>query len=93
MASIKKLVISLVGGIIVPFSYLLIAAPLADNIDSPAIQLLLLMPLVWPGYLWSNLTFLIVCDILLYGLITYAVFQAVTKEAVRPPPPPPPPRF
>jgi hypothetical protein len=104
MSGIKRLLISLTGGILVPFSYLLLIVPFIELTRSQAIGAVLLMPLIWPRVLCillfgparnqtTYLLFTIICDVILYGLITYAVLLALYREKPRLEPPPPPPQF
>jgi hypothetical protein len=104
MSGIKRLLISLTGGILVPFSYFLLIFPFIELTQSQALGAVLLMPLIWPRVLCillfgpagdqtTYVLFTIVCDIILYGLITYAVLLALYREKRQLEPPPPPPQF
>lgn len=104
MSGIKRLLISVTGGILVPFSYFLLIFPLIELIKSQALGAVLLMPLIWPRVLYillfgsagnqtTYVMFTIVCDVILYGLITYAVLLALFGKKPQLKPPPPPPQF
>lgn len=104
MSDAKRWVISLAGGILVPFGYLLLIIPFIELFKSLAIGTLLLLPLIWPRFLYIYLfglrgnqvifvLFIIICDIILYTLITYAVTHKLCREKPRPVLPPPPPQF
>lgn len=104
LSGIKRLLVSLIGGILLPFSYFLLVVPLIELFRSKTIGALLLMPLVWPSVLYIflfgatknqaiNVLFTIICDVILYGLVTYGVLLALHKERERPEAPPPPPQF
>jgi hypothetical protein len=104
MSGIKRLLVSLTGGILVPFSYFLLIVPFIELTRNQALGAVLLMPLVWPrvicillfGPAENQTTYMlvtIVCDVILYGLITYGVLLALYRERPRLEPPPPPPQF
>lgn len=108
MSGIERLLVSLAGGILVPFGYFLLILPLVELTGSlgfsMALHQVLFMPLFWPQYLYIflfgltgnqtiNILFLVACNIILYGLITYAVLSALYRKRVQPELPPPPPQF
>jgi hypothetical protein len=104
MSGIKRLLISLTGGIFVPFGYFLLIVPSIELSKSSTLAATLFMPLAWPKVLYiflfgsagsqtTNILFLIVCNVIMYGLITYAVLFALLREKSPPEMPPPPPQF
>ena len=100
----KRLLISLTGGILLPFGYFLLIVPFIELTKSLTIGRVLLIPLVWSSFLYlllfgsegsqtTYVLFTVVCDVILYGLITYAVLFALQREKPQPKLPPPPPQF
>ena len=103
----KRLLLSLVGGFVIPLLYAVIVGPLSVYIKSERINHLLWMPIGWPQILCFYLfpmsystpslpdgamfAIQIVCDVTLYGSLTYLFL--LTRSLKRPkaydePPPP-----
>jgi hypothetical protein len=48
---LKRLTLSLLGGVLIPFIYVVITGPLSTYIDSHAVQNILYAPIGWPKLL------------------------------------------
>lgn len=104
--SLKRLLLSVVLGFLLPLSYAIILSEASDRTGKTAPEFMR-APFGWPRPLWiflmgrqpsegdliTGVIFLALCNIALYGAITYAVLLALSmvrrKRAVNDPPPPP----
>jgi hypothetical protein len=104
----KRLLLSLLGGFGLPLLYAVIVGPLSVYIKSERINHLLWIPIGWPQILCFYLSPMsysspslpdnaifaiqIVCDVALYGSLTYIILLARSlrkrKTYTEPPPPP-----
>src|SRR5688572_1094334 len=105
----KRLVLSVVGGFVIPFVYTIAVGPLSNYIENYRLRRLLGYPIRWPILLIQRVApfnsfpyrdgdqvfaflLVIVCDVLLYSLVTYILLWRFWKpkiQAVEPPPTPP----
>jgi hypothetical protein len=104
---IKRLLWSLLGGILIPFCYSITMGPLSSYIESYSLQTLLYAPIGWPKLLLyrlfplgsfpftsdtSLLVYIVSCNILFYGLVTYCFLTIRARRRIdtteAPPPPP-----
>ena len=107
----KRLVLSLLGGILLPFSYAIVIGLLSEYIDNE-LSSLLILPVAWPRVLYwhvlalsyndsttisetSLLVLIVVCNVLLYTILTYFLLLLLSFKAVKelPAEPPLPPIF
>jgi hypothetical protein len=105
----RRLLLSVAGGFVIPFLYSIITGPLSLYIESERIKHLLWIPIGWPKLIYFRLitsatgrlpdiddnTYLIiaiVCNVALYGALTYLYLLArsLRKPKTYPEPPPPP---
>jgi hypothetical protein len=104
--SLKRLLLSVVLGFLLPLSYAIILSEASDRTGKTAPEFMV-SPFGWPRPLWiflmgrqpeendliNGIIFLALCNIVLYGAITYAVLLALSavrhKRTVLEPPPPP----
>jgi hypothetical protein len=104
--SLKRIVLSFVLGFLLPLGYAFILSETFDYIGKIPPDFLV-MPFGWPRPLWiflmgrqpseadllSGLIFVALCNVLLYGAITYSILLAISAARHRPtvydPPPPP----
>jgi hypothetical protein len=96
--SVRRLLLSLVLGFVIPVSYLLMLARLGPGRVKRSQFEILIIPIRWPFSLWLFLTqrppvgrelivafiFLAVCNTALYGTIIYAVLFAVSLVRRKP---------
>ncbi|HEV2761546.1 MAG TPA: hypothetical protein VGV38_01030 [Pyrinomonadaceae bacterium] len=103
----KRLLLSLVGGFVIPFLYACVAGPLSTYTDDPRLQTLLVLPLRWPRHLYvylspppkpslyfddtASLVALILCDVALYAGVTYLLLTLRALSKRRTSIGPPPP--
>ena len=104
----KRLLLSVLGGFVIPFLYTALFGPLSLYTHSERINHLLWIPIGWPQilyfYLFSplsvnaphiadNTLFIIqiVCDVTLYGTLTYIflLMRSLKKPTTYDEPPPP----
>jgi hypothetical protein len=100
----KRLALSLLGGIVIPFVYAIIVGPLSTYIKNESLNHYLSYPVRWPVLLLyrlfllnvlSNETLLLLivigCNVFLYTLLTYCVLLVFLrpKQAELESPPPP----
>ena len=96
----KRLVLSVVGGILIPFLYSILAGPLTTQIDNEVLEDYLGYPVRWPILILFALevqlneigliVIAIVANVTLYSLLTYCaliVFSRPKEQYVSPPPP------
>lgn len=103
IASMKRLALSIVGGVAIPFLYTIVAGPLSTYITNVTLHHYLAYPVRWPVIILyrffpievsSNvvivLSVAIICNVVLYTLITYVLLLTFSKPktAVQLPPPP-----
>ena len=99
----KRLAVSIVGGITIPLLYGAIAGPLSTYIENDTLNHYLGYPVRWPILLLQRLfpigipdnevglfLFIIGCDVFLYTLLTYCFLLAFTKPKAPSDLPPPP---
>ena len=101
----KRLVLSVVGGFVIPFLYSIIVGPLTPYIKNPTLNQLAMYPVRWPILILFRLGFvpfeneialllyIIICDVCLYSLLSYFLlwrFSKRKKTAQSLPPNPPP---
>lgn len=99
----KRLALSVLGGVAIPFLYSVVFGPLTTYTNNETLNHYLGYPVRWPVlilYRWfpidvsNNETFLLLlvisCNVLLYTLLTYCVLFAVSKRKVQSHLPPPP---
>ena len=83
----KRIVLSLAGGILLPFSYAILLGPVSLLTEDESLRWLFGMPIRWPAelyfeiWLWSGFSFsvsdeafmvlIVGCNVLLYGFLTY----------------------
>lgn len=102
--NMKRLTLSVFGGIVIPFAYSVVAFKLSRYVKSENLNLLISYPVRWPLLVLSHLGFpveknvatvlyLIGCNVLLYTLLTYCLLLVILKrkrrEFASPPNPPP----
>ena len=73
----KRAALSLLGGVVIPFCYALIAGPLSTKIDDPGLQTLVSAPVRWPALLLERFHF---APLLTMGEATF--FLVVTSSNV-----------
>jgi hypothetical protein len=97
---------SLLGGILIPFVYLIITGPLSTLTENYALQNALYAPVGWPKLILyrlfplgsfpftndtSLLVYMIACNVLFYGLLTFCFLTIrARRRAVKSEPPQPP---
>ena len=104
--SLKRIGLSFVLGFLLPLGYAFILSEASDYLGKIPSDFMV-MPFGWPRPLWiflmgrqpseadltTGLTFMALCNVLLYGTITYSILLAVSAARRRPavydPPPPP----
>lgn len=100
----KRLALSVSGGFAIPFLYSIIVGPLTPYIQNSILDLFAMVPVRWPVLILYRLgvapfesdttllLYLIVCDVVLYSLLTYFLLWAFSKRKSRqiggPPNPP-----
>ena len=107
----KRLVLSVIGGFVIPFLYGVIVAPLTTYIPNETLKQLAGYPVRWPiitlqlllplgsfpfrdGDELFLLLLILVCDVLLYSILTYILLERFWKRKARQPSvPPDPPQF
>lgn len=104
--SIKRLGLAVVLGLLLPLSYAFTLSEVSDYIGKPVPDVLI-MPFVWPRPIWiflmgrqpteadllGGIIFIALCNIALYGAISYAaltMLAALRRKKVEYEPPPPP---
>lgn len=105
----RRLLVSLAAGFVIPFVYTATTGPLSLHIRSERINYLLWLPVGWPKILYLGLlapftnrahrldddslfVLTVVCDVLLYGSLTYFFLRlrsARRRQTYDEPPPPP----
>jgi hypothetical protein len=104
--SIKRLALSVLLGFLIPLGYAFTLSEVSDFTGSPAPDFMIL-PFGWPRPLWiflmgrqpteadviGGIVFLVLCNIALYGAISYAALTMLSllwrKQTEYEPPPPP----
>lgn len=98
----KRLVLSIVGGIVIPFLYTIIVGPLTNYSDNRALNYYAGYPVRWPIlilYGFFPMDFLnemilllsfITGNVLLYTFVTYVILSALWKPKATSRVPPPP---
>ena len=101
----KRLALSVFGGLVIPITYTIIAATLSPRVKSETLYRLAGYPIRWPLLILRSLGFpgeidiatllyIAGCNVLLYTLLTYSVLRATLKrKTIKSVPPPNPPRF
>ena len=84
---VNRLILSLLGGVLIPFCYAITSGPLSTYTENRAIHDLLYVPIGWPKLLlyrlfpigsfpfssdMSLLLYMIGCNILFYAIVTYS---------------------
>ena len=98
----KRLALSVFGGLVIPFTYAVIAATLSPYVKSETVNLLIGYPVRWPLLIPYRLGFPVQkdtatvlyiagCNVLLYTLLTYCFLWAILKRKTRESVPPPSP--
>ena len=100
----KRLALSLLGGIAIPFVYAIIVGPLSTYIANESLNHYLSYPIRWPILILyrlfltdvlSNegllLLLIIGCNVFLYTLLTYCVLLVFSRRKQTEPKLPPPP--
>jgi hypothetical protein len=102
IAAMKRLALSIVGGVVIPFLYTIIVGPLTTYSDNSALNLYAGYPVRWPIlilYRFFPVDFLnemilslsfIGGNVLLYTFVTYIVLSAFWKPKATSRVPPPP---
>ncbi|HEX8493633.1 MAG TPA: hypothetical protein VF658_12370 [Pyrinomonadaceae bacterium] len=97
---------SVLGGIIIPFCYSITAGPLSTYTENPTVHRIVYIPIGWPKLIlyrlsptgaaafenkYGLLPYIIICDIVLYSLLTYFFLLAFStrKSKIQAEPPPP----
>lgn len=96
----KRLIISIIAGLIEPLIYVLIIGPLTTDIENYRIRQLIDMPFRWPIFILYYffpigsfpirnetvlLLYIIGCDMVLYALMTYFILWIIsTLRKVQP---------
>lgn len=98
----KRLLLSVTGGVAIPILYSIIVGPLSTYIEDRNLNDFLSFPVRWPviWFLrffpssfpdgWTGVVLILGCDVLLYTILTYVILLAVWKPKVAPRLPPPP---
>jgi hypothetical protein len=88
----KRLALSVLGGFLLPFLYSIIVGPLTPYIKYRPLNFLATVPVRWPILLFESvarapfeseqwlLLYLVGCDVILYGSLTYFVLFALSKR-------------
>ena len=105
----KRVVLSLLGGVAIPFLYAVIVGPLTNYTENESLRQILSYPVRWPAITLFELLpldsfsftdrdatflllFMVVCDVLLYSIVTYLLlwrfWKRKTKQLELPPKPP-----
>lgn len=105
---VKRLLWSLLCGVLIPFVYSITAGPLSAYVESDAVRDVLYVPIGWPKLLLyrlfpigsfpirndtSLLIYIVACDIIFYGFLTFCFLTIRARRKVKAEPAPPPPRF
>lgn len=107
--SMKRVLVSLVLGFLLPLSYALLLSFAYDFLKKPTPQFLV-WPFGWPRPLWillmgrqpseadllSGIAFMAACNVLLYGSLVYVslfVLSLIRRQPTEAEPPPLPARF
>lgn len=102
----KRLVLSVLGGIAIPFCYTITAGPLSTYTENPTIHRMVYIPIGWPKLILYRLfpmgnlpfeneyvfmSYMLICNIVLYSLLTYFVLFALStrNSKIQDAPPPP----
>lgn len=104
--SLKRIILSFVLGFLLPLGYAFVLSEAFDHMGKIPPDFMV-MPFGWPRPLWiflmgrqpseadltTGLIFMALCNVLLYGMITYSILLAVSaarrSATVYDPPPPP----
>jgi hypothetical protein len=104
----KRLLISLLCGVVVPFLYSIIVGPLSRDIQSYSLRAILYAPIGWPLFLLYVLfplrsllaandtalfLYIVGCNVLLYTFLTYGFLSVRARRRETKTEPPPPPVF
>ena len=102
----KRVVLSVIGGFVIPFLYTVIIGPLTPYIHNRTLDQLAMFPVRWPIVLLFRLSlvlfeneiavlvYIIVCNVFLYSLLTYFLLWRFSKrKKITQSPPPNPPTF
>ena len=109
----KRLILSLLGGFLIPFLYAITVGPLTPYIQDQRLNQLANLPVRWPVMIleytfplwwtwlsWEQgqqiwlLVYIIICNVVLYSLVTYVLLRVFWKPQPKPSPSPPdPPDF
>lgn len=89
----KRLALSLIGGLLLPFLYSIIVGPLTPYIkNNRTLDLLAIVPIRWPILLLHQLRvmpferelwlllYIVSCNVIFYGSLTYFVQFALSKR-------------
>ena len=109
ITTMKRLALSLLGGVAIPFLYAVIVGPLTNYTENESLRQIVSYPVRWPAITLNELlpldsfpfrdrdgifllVFIVVCDVLLYSIVTYLLlwrfWKRKTKEFELPPKPP-----
>ena len=105
----KRLVLSVLGGFLIPFVYTMMIGSLPTYIQHRTLNKLLNFPIRWPmillerlfsidlfilqGYEPAILIYVIAADVLLYSFLTYLLLWRFWKQSPKASVPPEPPQF
>lgn len=93
----KRLALSLLGGILLPIGYAMIAGPLSVYIDNRGLKYFLTLPVAWPRVLLFTFAYsasvsisdnlfvvlMIVCNVTVYSIVTYVALLALSFRRVK----------
>src|SRR5437870_56121 len=96
----KRFVLSVVCGFVIPFLYSIIVGPLSSYIENDRLKLLVGIPVRWPLFIYPPfvmlpfpilLLYITVCNVFVYGGLSYfALWRLSARKKTESPPPKPP---
>ena len=101
----KRLALSVFGGLVIPFTYTVLAATVSRYINSETLDRLAGYPVRWPLLILyrldlpvekdiATILYAAGCNVLLYTLLTHCFLWGILKrKTIESAPPPNPPRF
>ena|SRR5438876_8077941 len=93
----KRVVLSVIGGVAIPFVYSVIVGPLSTYTENDYVHLFIYVPIGWPKLILERLVplnsfpfrdadattlllYIIACDVILYGFLTYAILLTLSRR-------------